>query len=339
MRRFEDLADQYLAQTWLLGHHGDHFKLTPDGTLKFSDLIRGMVEAGCIPLWLNPETRMVLTAWSAPDDYGPTPPRSDIAYDYAVVRLDECTLTPGGLRTPMLDVLADAAERRKRAAYQRRVNALRAVERRRQHWHESEARTWVLDRHDGHLPAVITDRLPGDSAFAEKLDLIPEHWKALAYRCIVSDEQTDWVTYKSILAALARGKHRGLDTADFNALDAYLRRLRAAGEVTLLTSGRLHISGARTANLPASRDEVAKIGDGPNREAESQGAASDNSHVIPHLVAGAEASDVQVDTHDDRDATGAHDRPVAIQSAALAEAIDVTRRSRWRLRRSWLRWH
>lgn len=327
--RHTDLARQYLAQTWLLGHHGEHFKLAKNGSLKFSALMRAMAAAGCIPLWLNPETAEVLTAWSRPDEHGPTPPHTLTAHGYEVVPLNDCSLTGNGLMTPALEAIVKAAAQRSETAHQRASAALRIRRQRQQAWEGSEVRAWLLDRHEDTVPSFIADGLRGDTLMAEKLDLTTQHWKTLAYRQIVAEVRSDWVTYKSIIAALARGQHRALGNTQFDTLNAYLRLLERAGEIALLKSGRLHIRGARSAS-PAA-DASTEAFDGP-----IQGSANATEHFTP-IVEDPIPEPKEKPEHDDF-STALSDRSAAIQEAVLAETVDVTRRSRrWRLRRFWLR--
>lgn len=329
-QRRADLAGQYLAQTWLLGHHGEHFKLATDGSLKFSALTRAMTVAGCVPLWLNPETAEVLTAWSEPDEHGPTPPRTAVAHAHEVVPLAECVLTPHGLRTPALEKIDEAAARRVEAARRRASTALRARRQRQQRWENSKARSWVIDRHDGTLPGFIADPLRGDSLLAQKVDLTPEHWKAIVYQQIVADGATGWVTYKAILGGLARGKHRGLENPQFDTLNTYLRRLQGAGQIALVTSGLRQIRGARAATSLTASGNVETV-DCPTQEP-----ANITDHSLPTPSEPKRGRQDET-SYNDR-ATQEPDRSAMVRAAVPVEAIEARRRRRrWRLRIPWLR--
>ncbi len=322
-QRHADLQEQYLAQTWLLGHRGEHFKLTPDGRLKFSALVHAMVEVGCIPVWINAETGQVLTAWSEPDEFGPTPPSGAAAYRHKIVSLAECKLTAEGLRTPALDALKEAAERRADAVRRRAQMLHDARERRQALWDESDLRRWVLDRHEGDVPAFITETLRDEKHLAVKVDLIPAHWKALVYHRIITDPGDDLIVYSALLSALARGELRNPDKPFHRALNDFLFSLQRANQISVLAPNGWRVLGVRRRDSFDSMSVKAATAD-------TQRATEPNPEPVAPTLR----------SSDEMEGSERPTRSAVIQEAVLSEAIAVTRdfqRRSWRLRRPWKR--
>jgi len=136
--------DDVIHDVWLFGHSMPHTRPIADDGLGLTAVLRAVAGAGHPLLWINPETRAIITAFvNDSETLTPLPgelwtntpvlsgPRLPIESDRAVLvgidALDACVLDDSGIRTPTLEwvmqqVAARAAEEERlrataRAAY------------------------------------------------------------------------------------------------------------------------------------------------------------------------------------------------------------------------------
>jgi len=246
-RRADHDADGILAVSWLLGHAGTNFSMRKS-RLRLNQLARTMLEHGTVPMWFNPTTRQVLTAWTQGPDGTPCAPQPGTHLQVDIVNLDDCTLTHRGIESPMLKRILDAAQERERAALERaeqtkrekerreaeqrdedrrRVEAAKiAQRRRRQRWDSSTEAHWL--KAQDRQPVAIFETRTADEQFARLIDLAPEHWKTAVYRRIVeSPQEISWRGKDGICAALNAtiGRRIDFDNAGWEALKLFVRRL------------------------------------------------------------------------------------------------------------------
>jgi hypothetical protein len=246
-RQADHDADGILAVSWLLGHARTNFNMR-EGRLRRNQLARTMVEHGTVPMWINPTTRQVLTAWTEGTDGTPRAPQPGTHLQVDIVDLDDCTLTARGIESPMLTQILDIAQERERVSLERaermklekerreaeqrdedrrRAEAAKeARRRRRRRWDSSAAALWL--REQDRQPVAIFETRPGDEQFAELIGLAPEHWKAIVYRRIVeSPHEISWRGREGICAALnaSMGRKVEFDDAGWEALKLFIRRL------------------------------------------------------------------------------------------------------------------
>ena len=246
-RRADHDADGILAVSWLLGHAGTNFNMRKS-RLRLNQLARTMLEHGTVPMWFNPTTRQVLTAWTLGPDGTPCAPQPGTHLQVDIVNLDECTLTHRGIESPMLKRILDAAQERERADLERaertkrekehreaerreearrRAEAAKEAQRqRRQRWDSSTEAQWL--KAQARQPVAIFETRAGDEQFAQLVDLAPEHWKTVVYRRIVeSPREISWRGKEGICAALNAtiGRRIEFDNAGWEALKLFVRRL------------------------------------------------------------------------------------------------------------------
>jgi hypothetical protein len=235
-------ANEFAARVWFLGSRPRYYRHRQDGRLKIHRLGRQILDNGGVLLWLNPQTREVVTAYDTGDFYGPVHPAGDLADAQAIVPLDECTLDPiQGVLTPkLIEILAatrareEAIARRRARQELQRQQAQEEQQRREDFWENSDERRWILRRHDGQIPPVIATASTADELLADRFGQLPVRLKARIYMMIAtSDDQLtrgqvhynlpgpdgavvtfdkdDWAHLQRFLDSLARERLIGLD--------------------------------------------------------------------------------------------------------------------------------
>lgn len=164
-------------------------------------------------------------------------------------------------------------QRRQEAAELERVRAARV-----RAWEESVEFHWVLDRHDGRMPAFISESAPPhDQHLADLLGLSRQHWKAVVYETVVAAGE---ITWDALLEGLARGRARRTYGDGLKALRQVLRRMERAGVLELghAADERWKIETIRTP-APRAAPEPA-----PEPQSESAGTTSEGASVVPQAA-------------------------------------------------------